>query len=342
MAHIATAWKKPFIVDAPAPMLKRNEQLSKNARRLYLTMRALANGQTGELKINGKWLRAATIDSAAEMCRDVRMESMRELIALGLVTAYRERVLRFVGGRLRSVLGKVHYIVYREAITPEQSDASVTNHAISGDAPRKITENPNILQQSISSTVEEIDSQDLSNPPTTVGLGSVGVCGKLKKVGKSESSSSAPSRLATIDDDSNPCPDWDLIESTIEKHKHEAKTTLLLGGWAEHIIDAALDYIEQRSDHSGSIPASANYFLAAFNAAIADPRDKKVITKHASQRARLRLGLIELTAVARKLEQESKASGRPLKEILELRAHSREARDSSFPPGRFAGHALSN
>src|ERR1700722_10047336 len=71
--------KSPFIVDVPAPMLKRHFQLSMNARRLYMTLRALAEGTTGELKINGQWLRAKAIESAAEMGRDVRLAAMREL-----------------------------------------------------------------------------------------------------------------------------------------------------------------------------------------------------------------------------------------------------------------------
>ena len=67
-------------------MLKRHKQLTKNARHLYATMRALADGRTGELRIGNRWLHAEEIDFQAEMGRDVRMRSMRELIDAGLVS----------------------------------------------------------------------------------------------------------------------------------------------------------------------------------------------------------------------------------------------------------------
>jgi len=139
-------------------MLKRNMQLSKNARHLYMTMRALANGRTGELKLNGRWLPAVAIDSDAEMCRDVRMSAMRELITFGFVTTDRERIERFIGGRKRVVLGRTRYRVHRQPMSPCS----------------KISKKPNVLLKSISSTVEEIDSQDLSNPPCLPAPSAVG------------------------------------------------------------------------------------------------------------------------------------------------------------------------
>jgi hypothetical protein len=45
------------------------------------------------LKIKGRCLKAKAIDAAADMCRDVRMVAMRDLMALGLVTMERERVI---------------------------------------------------------------------------------------------------------------------------------------------------------------------------------------------------------------------------------------------------------
>jgi hypothetical protein len=74
-----------FIVDVPASLLKRNANLSKNARRLYLTMRGLANGKTGELAIRGCPLDWRYISRQAEMGRDAWQRGVRELIAAGLV-----------------------------------------------------------------------------------------------------------------------------------------------------------------------------------------------------------------------------------------------------------------
>ena len=152
--------KKPFIVDVPASMLKRNPnlQLNKAARNLYTTMRALANGKTGELKINGRWVKATVIDKAAEMCRDLRMRAMRDLVALGLVTMERERVKRVIKGRIRVVRSFTKYVVFRSPTTNESAAKRKQN----GNTDAK---NQPILLQSISSTVVEIDSQFFSETP---------------------------------------------------------------------------------------------------------------------------------------------------------------------------------
>ena len=103
----------PFIVDADAALLKRNPRLSRHARNLYGTMRALADGKTGELRINGRWLRATVLDKAAEMCKRVRMAAMRELVAAGYVLMQRPLVHRELGGRARAVLGPSQYTVLK-------------------------------------------------------------------------------------------------------------------------------------------------------------------------------------------------------------------------------------
>jgi hypothetical protein len=157
---IDAAPPKPFVVDARATMLKKHPQLSKHARNLYMTLRALADGKTGELRINGRWLKATVFDRAAEMCRDIRMRSMRELIALGLVTLERPRVWRMIGGRMRAVLAEAHYTVHREPVLKNHQKAEGSS---------KVD-----LLKSISSTVEEIDSQYVSKPPLSAA--SVPVC----------------------------------------------------------------------------------------------------------------------------------------------------------------------
>ena len=161
IAPAEPARRREFIVDAPAKMLRRNEHLSKNARRLYLSMRALANGKTGELKVNGRWLRAKAFDAAAEMCRDVRLTAMRELVAAGLVTYDFEMAVRFIGGRRRAVRSRARYTVHRTAQKP---------NVLGGSRPQ-IVEKPCILLKSIFSTVEKIDSQVFSEAPTGGGSG---------------------------------------------------------------------------------------------------------------------------------------------------------------------------
>jgi len=45
--------RKSFIVDIDGALMRRHELLSKGARRLYGTMRALGDGKTGKLIVNG-------------------------------------------------------------------------------------------------------------------------------------------------------------------------------------------------------------------------------------------------------------------------------------------------
>jgi hypothetical protein len=88
-----------------------------------MTMRELADGKTGELRINGRWLKARVFDAEAEMCRDLRMRAMRELIAAGLVTFKPARVCRLIGGRRRSLLGEAQYTVHREPVLQDHQEA---------------------------------------------------------------------------------------------------------------------------------------------------------------------------------------------------------------------------
>jgi len=158
------ARRREFVVDLSAKMLRRNKRLSKNARRLYGAMRALADGQTGELRIGKRWKRGEEIDAAAEMCREVRFAAMHELLDAGLVTREFEMVVRFIGGRRRAVRSRVQYTVYRTAQKPN----------VSGGANPEIVEKPCILLKSISSMVEKIDSQVLSRLPSTVPIPTAG------------------------------------------------------------------------------------------------------------------------------------------------------------------------
>ena len=91
------------------------------------------------------------------------------------------------------------------------------------------------------------------------------------------------------DDDSALHPDFDSIERKIQQHIYEAKRLLLQRGYVEHLVDAALHYIEERCDYSGTVTSSPNYFITAFHNALADPRDCKEITRRAANRARLNM-----------------------------------------------------
>jgi hypothetical protein len=131
------------------------------------------------------------------------------------------------------------------------------------------------------------------------------------------------SSLPDDDDDSSlRLPPWEPIERKIERLIEEARTALVRDGWPDTVVDAGLRWIEERSDFSGTVPASANYYIFSFNAAMADHRDKAKILKRATQRERVTGSLPELRRTADNLKRESQASGRPIKTILDERSRA--------------------
>jgi hypothetical protein len=133
-----------FVCDMPAPMLKKNNKISKAARSLYATLRGLANGKTGELAIRGNPLDWKFIARAAEIGRDQWQRALRELIVSGWVTKKRERVELYKHGRKRNVLGRARYFVHKQP---------------------KPLKKPNILLMPDSPTVEESGTQISSETP---------------------------------------------------------------------------------------------------------------------------------------------------------------------------------
>lgn len=138
---------------------------------------------------------------------------------------------------------------------------------------------------------------------------------KGKKEIISSSSSDKPD-----DDDSALHPDWNSIERKTGEHIEAARSALVSKGFPAHVVDAGLQMIEERSDYSGSVPSSAEYFITAFNRAMADDRDKAQISKRAKRRERCNLSLPEIQRSAAELDRESQISGRPIKDIMEIRA----------------------
>lgn len=173
-----------FIADVEASLLKKNSRVSKHARRLYGTLRALADGKTGELRICGRWLKATIFDKAAEMCKRVRLSAMRELIAEGYVAMERPLIRREIAGRSRAVLGACQYRVLKvpKPKTDQNSKDSSRVH----------------LLGCISCTVQEMHQQVLSTTPSEVPGSVLSSDGKNSVREHTSSSSKAP---ATLDDD---------------------------------------------------------------------------------------------------------------------------------------------
>lgn len=241
---------KPFIVDSDSAMLKRNDELSKNARRLWGAMRAIADGTTGEVRKNDKWFSPEAIDRAAEMCKCVRMPAMRELLETGYVTFVRPRVLRFIGHRQRMVLGCIRYTVYRRPVAP-------ANRTL-GKGAEKHPIKSRVLLRSISSTVEKTDQQDLPNPPITAHPHSPVADFAAPLNEQSGDRSSSPTANSTADDDSALQPSF---ESKTNKHRDAARSRLLKEGEPAQLIDERFSMFEGRASRP---PTSEEFYLTAY------------------------------------------------------------------------------
>jgi hypothetical protein len=259
----ASSSRSPFIVDTSADMLKKHGVLSRNARHLYLTMRGLADGKTGELRIEGRWLKATAFDREAEMCKNTRLPAMRELVASGLVTLERPRVWRMIGGRMRAVTGTTEYTVHRKPVPKNHQEAKDSSKVH--------------LQKSTFSTVQEMDPQVLSNPPYPPGaVGSVRILG-----------SELISGIAMGNNHQNLHPaDDDFSPPTPKNSKAEtAKTLLLSKGHDPQMVDIALARVADLAGAKKKIPRSSAYFVTSVERALADPEDRAEIEAILAQRA---------------------------------------------------------
>jgi hypothetical protein len=102
---------------------------------LYLTMLAMANHRTGELRFRDHWFTGREIDIRAEISDRTRKPLMRELINAGMVSYERERVQRYLKDHLtgyrrnRSVLGHSRYVIVK---SPHRHNGSSTVKSLHG------------------------------------------------------------------------------------------------------------------------------------------------------------------------------------------------------------------
>jgi hypothetical protein len=264
---------KPFIVDITASLLKRNVALTKGARGLYATMRALADGHTGELSINGHPLDQAYICREAEIGRYSWLKYIPELRDAGLVWVHRERVLVVKGGRRREVFGRAHYFVRRQA------DAG------------KTVEKPSILLKSDSRTVRESDSQisqlHLETSPRGVGVGS----GSEFLLEPEKPQSSSPSPTPKTDDDfvrvflSNSEPEIPPDNLAMLRAKAEKK---LQDRSAPELLEIILDFVLQRLVDRAVPISSSNYIVRCVENLFQNPAEYNPLFDEWQNRARRR------------------------------------------------------
>ncbi|HLZ91764.1 MAG TPA: hypothetical protein VKQ28_08615 [Candidatus Acidoferrum sp.] len=254
----ASTSNKPFVVDMPAPLLKRNADLSNGARHLYATARALANGRTGELRIRNRWLAFRFICFQAGICIKTGRKYWKELLVCGWVSAERERVARVLCGRLRSVGGRAHYTVHRQPKTERRSKRP-------SPTPSRSIEKRPFLQRSNSSFREEL-------PPQRSQTHQAGAIPTSLAISENEfvlERESANHHLLTgpksADDDTFPVSETQS-PNHFEEIQDRAVSILLAKGEDPEFVAAAIQFIDERSESHGKTPATANYYLRSFAA----------------------------------------------------------------------------
>jgi hypothetical protein len=175
--------KSAFIIrNTPAWLDQCQSWISDGARRLYKTLRTLADAKTGRLLIPGRgWIRLRTVEQKAGMCTRTRKKYMRELRILGGVSEHRDRVTRSIRGRNRKVLGQAQITVLPlHAPNPHKQRASTTvqngekanpepQHSVPTTVQSTTVQGENGLLGCKSCTVQEVHPQVLSE--TTNGPG---------------------------------------------------------------------------------------------------------------------------------------------------------------------------
>lgn len=120
--------KKPFVVhNTPVWLDQEQNWITAGGRRLYKTLRTLADVKTGRLFIPGRgWISLRTIEARSGFAEDARLKYQRELQALGAIHIHRDYVIRVIKGRKRKVLGIAQITVLPLTPPPRKQRASTT------------------------------------------------------------------------------------------------------------------------------------------------------------------------------------------------------------------------
>lgn len=314
--------RKQFIVDMNASILR---ELGKHARALYNALRYMADGKSGELRFRERWYKAKAFDREAKMCERVRLAAMRELVAAGLVTHTRQRVLRMIGGRLRAVAGGVHYVVHRQPVPLRDRQKTRDSSKLH-------------LQNCIPGSLLEMQSQILPNPPLGAG-DSIFPDSENGSGSENAKSSSAP---GPTDDDSRASqsnfkgngnekpkhnPPVEEKQTHVEKILDRAAAILEKRGDDPLFVAEALAFIDQRSHDARSVPASERYYLTAYENLLDAPDDLAEVTDLVIRKRSLRAKFMpdpiipnekdeEKIRFVHQVVEEAGRTGRPASEIM--------------------------
>jgi hypothetical protein len=252
---------KPFIVDIEARFLKKDAELklTRGGRNLYVTCRALGDGQTGALCINGCPLDWQYICRQAEISHCTWRKYRHELLAAGLLWEQRDRVQIIKGGRRRVVLGRTTYFVRRQAET------------------RETVKEPAFLLGANSSTIEELAPQITQRHLESSAQSVSGSPSSVSYLELEKSKSSSPTEKA--DDDA---------PSRFEKLQNAARATLLERGEDPEFVEVAIKFIDERSATLGKSPSSAAYYVVSFQTLKHNSEEMAMLWEVVNRRRELR------------------------------------------------------
>jgi hypothetical protein len=264
---------KPFIVDADARLFKGKVKLSRGAQSVYMLMRSLANGKTGELAIRGHALNWRYICDQGGFSRWTWLKYRQELMGAGLLWEQRDRLPRFdhKSGRTRIVLEETHYFIRRQGKV------------------QKTVKKPMILLKSGSPTVEEPDPHNTQKHLKTYGaVPAFAVRPVLEPVVEpvlethTQSSSSPPTATPKPDDDraSNPLqakPDREIRGRDAAVSNWMKANELADPAWAEAAIAHINDPDRRKTWHPHDPFAFWTKCLATLT-----PEDNEKITQQAN------------------------------------------------------------
>jgi hypothetical protein len=274
-SHSEKSKNKPFIVDLDSRLLKRNSKLklSRGARSLYGTLRALANGRTGALTIRGNPLDWQFICRQAEVSHCTWRKYRTELLDAGLLWEQRERVTIFKDCRKRVVLGRTTYHVRRQAVA------------------QKTAKNPAFLLSANSSSIEELAPQDVQKHHKPYA--GAGVCSEAfvlePALEPDNPQSSSPSPTPKTDDDavrvSSLQPETQPDNLAILRAQAEKK---LQDRSAPELLEIILDFVLQRLvDRAVPISSSA-YIVKCVENLLQNPAEYNPLFDEWQNRARRR------------------------------------------------------
>jgi hypothetical protein len=267
--------KRPFVVrEIDGRMLRKNSELSKAARMLWLTMLGMADAKTGELRHRDHWYSGKEIDARAETSERTRKPLIQELALAGLVRWERERIRRVLKDRLtghlrmRCVSGRTKYVVLK---SPHKDWFS---HTPTQKSPHKHW--PSSKVQSLHGARIAPASLSVNHQEAGVGVSGVSPQGQI-----SNSPSSSVSGATPVEK-----PDDDLsdIPSRSELLLEKAKSILVSKGHELDYVEIALDWIDERSFELGKAPGSVAYYLKCFETLEESLTEKDLVWEHVKKR----------------------------------------------------------